>query len=157
MALNKDGSVENLKYSIERHLKYHLGSTLTFDWEGARFETSGATEWVQERVMGMGAGTYHRGVGGGLDGQTVPVLLSCNVFVNPNKTTKTNRPYEIRDLLFNKLRTGTTIGFYAFASGSTSTTTQILKVRDVVTDSPVPNDDLLQWNLTVEIDWLEKW
>jgi len=85
------------------------------------------------------------------------VLLSCNIFVNPDKTTKTNRHYEIRDLLYNYLAIGKTLNMYDFASGTTASAIQVLKVRDVVTDSPIPNDELFQYNLTVEIAWLEKW
>jgi hypothetical protein len=157
MALDKEARIENVKYSIERYLNDNLGSTYTFDWEGAPFETTGVEEWIQERVMGLGGGDYHRGVSTTQDGQTVPVLLSLNIFVNKEKTVKTNRHYEIRDDVYNYLKIGSQINFYDFASGNTSAVVQIMKVREIITDSPIPDEQFYQYNLTVSIDWLQKW
>jgi len=156
MALNNEASIENVKYSIERYLSSNL-SGVSFAWEGTPFESRGVPEFVQEQLLGVGTTLYHRQVGGEKEGQTAEVLLNLNIFVSMEGTTKTNRHYELRDTLYEYLKIGSQIPLYDFASGNTTTAIQTMKVREVVTDTPVPNPDHWQYNLTVAIDWLQKW
>jgi hypothetical protein len=87
----------------------------------------------------------------------VPVLLSLNIFVKPELTTKVNRHFEIRDDIYDHLKIGSGVTFYDFQGGVTNALVQNMKVRDIVTDSPIPNNDYHQYNLTVQLDWLQKW
>jgi hypothetical protein len=157
MALDKEAKVRNIKYSVERYLNDNLGATYTFQWEGAPFESSGVTEWIQETVMIPGSGDYHRQVSDTQYGETKQPVINLNIFVNKEKTTYADRHYQIRDVVFEHLTIGSGVTLYDYAGGVTNVASQIMKVREIITDQSIPNDDFFQWNLSVAIDWLQKW
>lgn len=159
MALDAEGHPANVKYSIERYLNGTCGSSYTFHWEGTPAENT-EDEFIQEQLLNFSGGMYHRQVEEGstnIQGETVPVMLSLNIFVKKTKTTKTNRHFEIRDDVLHHIHEGKTFNMFDYVGGNTSSAIAVLKFRDVVTDIPVPDPDYHQWNLTVEFDWLRKW
>ena len=159
MALNPNGKFQNVKASIEKYLDDSLVTTegLLVDFEGKPFEGTGEAEWIEERILGKGAGNFHRQVSSSLIGQTVPVLLNMNIFVNSKKTERTNRHYEIRDIIANYFKIGTQIDLYDFSDDDWSTSLQKMEIREVTTDRAIPDPSFHMWNFTVEIHWLEQW
>ena len=158
MALSNQGKVQNVKASLEKYIADNLSTTegLTIAYEGFPFESSGVTEWVQENIL-KGGRSFHRQVDTTNIGQTTEVMINFNLFVDPSKTAKTNRHYELRDIVAGYFSIGKTISLYDFYNGEFVTSLQSMKVRDVVTDTAIPNDNYLQYNYTISIDWLEKW
>lgn len=159
MILLNEGKIQNVKASIERYIQANLSGTegLTIDYEGKSGEPFSSDEWVQERILGPTNHRYHRGIGGSRRGQGESIILNLNVFVNRQKTKKTNRHYEIRDLIVKHFYVGKDIDLYDFENGNFTTSIQKMRVREVVTDEPIPDDDFFQWNYTVGIDWMAKW
>jgi len=159
MSLNANGKFQNVKASIEKYIRDNLIATedLVFDIEGEPFERPSSQEWVEEVILGKGAGIYHRQTSSTTTGKTVPVLLSLNIYVGKTETTKTNRHYEIRDVVANYLKIGTKIDLFDFADDDWTNSLQTMEVRDVVTDRAIPDPDFHRYNYTVEIHWMEQW
>lgn len=157
MTLNAQGKLQNVKASLERYIENKLVETegFTVDFEGRPFEGTGSDEWIEERILGKGVGDFHRQVSSTAMGQTAPVLLNFNVFVNPKKTRRTNRHYEIRDVIAEHFKVGTRIDLYDFSDADWSTSLQKMEVRETVTDRAVPDPNFHMYNFTVSIDWLE--
>jgi hypothetical protein len=84
-------------------------------------------------------------------------MLNFNIFVNREKTLKTNRHYEIRDLIYEYFKIGTQIDLYDFSSDDFSSSLQKMEVREIVTDMVIRDDRYSAYNFTVAIDWLENW
>ena len=159
MALNAEGKAQNVKASLERyaHEKLVVDEGLLVHFEGLPFEPEHAEEWVQESILGFVDQRYHRQVDDGVFGQTVSVLLNFNVFVNRETVMRTNRPHELRDVIYDYFTVGTEIPLYDFYNQDFSEVLDVMTVAEVVTDGPVPNEDYQQWTLTLSVDWLQKW
>lgn len=159
MTLSNQGKFQNVKASIEKYIQDNLVTIegLTVDFEGFPFEGTDTEEWIEERILGKGTGDFHRQVSSSLMGQTVPVLLNMNVFVNPAKTQKTNRHYEIRDILADYFKIGTQIDLYDFANDNWTSSLQKMEIREIITDRSIPDPNFYMYNFTVSIDWMEKW
>ena len=158
-----ESKMQNVKSSIEKYIKDNLVTTegLKVNFEGLSFETEGLEEWIQEDIIGNVSefnGQFHRQVDeSDRHGQTISIFLNFSIFVNRNKTKKTNRHYEIRDIIANYFYIGTEINLYDFYNGNFSNVLQIMKIRDIETDRKIPDDDFHQYIYTVVIDWLQKW
>lgn len=160
MALNKEGKLQNVKASIEKYIYDNLVLVegLEIAWEGKPFEEGNALEWVQESIVGVGERMYHRQVNGSdVYGNTTMVMLSFNIFVNPEKTHKTNRNYEIRDIIHNYFTIGKSISLYDFSDDDFTTSLQEMQVDEIMTDGQIPNEEYQQYNITYVVEWLEKW
>ncbi|NHJ85610.1 MAG: hypothetical protein FK734_09120 [Asgard group archaeon] len=154
-----ESKMQNVKASIEKYIGDNLVTTegLKVNYEGLQFETDGLAEWVQEDLIGN-TSEFHRQVDEqNRYGQTTSILLNFNIFVKKNETKKTNRHYEIRDLISNYFKIGTEINLYDFYNGDFSTVLQVMKIREIVTDRKIPDDNFYQYAYTVSLDWLEKW
>lgn len=151
--------VQNVKASIENYIGDNLVTTegLKVNFEGLKFETEGLEEWIQEDIMGE-VPEFHRQVDeDGNFGQTVSIILNFNIFVNKDKTRKTNRHYEIRDIIYNYFYIGAQINLYDFSQGDFNNALQVMKIREIITDMKIPDDNFYQYTFTVGIDWLQKW
>jgi len=158
-SIDADGMVQNVKASIEKYIANQLvmEEELTIAWEGMQFEPEHMAEWVRERILAFADRDYHRQVSDTEEGQTTMVMLSFNIFVNPEKADKTNRHYEIRDKIAEHFHINKTISLYDFSSDDFTDALQTMKVREIITDQPIPNDEWMQFDYTVGISWLEKW
>lgn len=159
MTLNSQGKFQNVKASLEKYIHDNLVITEGFivDFEGFPFEGTNEEEWIEERILGKGAGDFHRQVSSTTSGQTVPVLLNMNIFVNPNKTKRTNRHYEIRDYVAEYFKIGTLIDLYDFSANDWGTSLQKMEVNEIITDRPIPDPNFHMYNFTISVDWLEQW
>jgi hypothetical protein len=159
MSLNSQGKIQNVKASLEKYIynKLVILEGFSVDFEGFPFEGTSSEEWIEERILGKGVGDFHRQVSSSAIGQTVPILLNFNVFVDPNKTKRTNRHYEIRDIIANYFKIGTQIDLYDASNGNWATSLQKMEVEEIATDRPIPDPNFHMYNFTVEISWLEQW
>ena len=159
MSLDQSGKIQNVKASLEKYIGDNLVITegLTMDFEGKPFEGTGMAEWIEERILGSGSRDFHRQVSSSATGQTTQIILNMNIFVNPDKTTKTNRHYEIRDIVADYFKIGTQIALYDFSNNDWATSLQEMEVREIITDRPIPDLDFLMYSFTVGIAWLESW
>ena len=159
MTLNAQGKIQNVKASLEKYISENLQvkEGFTMDYEGVPFESAGNNEWIQERILSFGKKDFRRQTSStGLRGYLTLIMLSFNIFVDSENTLRTNRIYEIRDTIMDYFKEGTKISLYDFSTGEWNTILDSLIVRGIETDSPIPNDDLSQYNVTVGIDWLEQ-
>lgn len=155
--MNAEGKIQNVKASIEKFIGDNLSSKedLRINFEGLPFVTDGLDEWVQEDIINS-TSTYHRQIDSTNYGQTTSLILNFSIFINKSKTKKTNRHYEIRDIIASYFYIGAQIELYDFSNGDFNTILQYMKVREIITDNKILNDDFYQYNYTVAIDWLQK-
>jgi len=160
MARHNEGKFQNAKASIEKYVHENIVVTegLRVNFDGVVFENDDSPEWISETIFGLDDKVYHRGVDVGVDGQTDNIVLNFNIFVVKEKTNKTNRHYELRDILADYFYIGKKIPMYDFSNDEFETIIQNLKIREVDTDEAVL-DQRKYWiyNYMVFIDWLEKW
>jgi len=160
MARNKEGKLQNVKASLEKYVHDNIVcyEDIRVNFEGIIFENDNSPEWVSETILALDDKVYHRGVDVGVDGQTCSVALNFNIFVVKEKTKKTNRHYEIRDVLADYFYIGKLIPMYDFSNDDFENIIQYLKIREVDTDEPIL-DQRKYWiyNYMVFIDWQEKW
>ena len=159
MALLAHAKIQNVKASFEKYINDNIviGKDIAVDFEGLPFEEGDKTEWIQERILSGGNRDYHRQTDVDKEGQTTQVMLNFNIFVNKQNTQKTNRHYEIRDILSEYFKIGTEIDLYDFSIGNFDSSLQTMKVLEIITDQPIPDEKYFQYNFTVGIDWLEQW
>ena len=159
MALDKHSRSQNVKASLEKYIADNLvtGEGLRVSFEGLSFESATETEWIEETILSFGNRDYHRQVDSTRKGQTTQVMLNFNIFVVPEKTKRTNRHYELRDKVATYFHLDKQIDLYDFEEGEFTTSLQKLEVREIITDSPIPDENFQQYTYTVGIDWLEKW
>jgi len=155
-----EGKVENLKTSIERHIrqKLELEEGFTIHYEGLNFEEDSSSEWIQENILSTNLEEqYDHKDHSGNRRKLVVVALNFNIFVKKTSTTKTNRHYEIRDALGEYYNVGHTINLYDAVSENFSSSIQTMKIKEIITDEVIPSDDIYQYNYTIGIEWLRKW
>jgi len=160
MTINAQGKAQNVKASLEHYIHEKLVVTegLVVDFQGKPFESADQQEWVQERIMGFPNHDYHRQTTSALEGQTTTVLLNFNIFVNKESPTnrRTNRSYEIRDIVADYFKIGTEIDLYDASNSDWTTSLQKMFVFDVATDAPISDETFEQYSYAVEILWLEQ-
>ena len=165
-----EGKAQNIKASLEKYIRDNivLIEGLYVVFEGMPYSNlsqeeevtgrSNREEWIHENILTLrGNSQYHRQVELNTYGETEGVLLDFSIFVNKEKTRKTNRHYEIRDIIAEHFYIGTLIDMYDFASADFNTVLQKLKVHEIITDRVIPNNNYLQYNYTASILWLNKW
>ena len=159
MTLNINGKIQNVKASIEKYIKDNLVTTSSFvvNFEGLPFEEANRAEWIEETILGLGNRDFHRQVSATTTGQTTQVMLNFNIFVNRELTAKTNRAYEIRDILADYFKIGTQIDLYDFSGDDFTTSLQKMEVNEIITDRAIPDEYYSQYNFSVGINWLEQW
>lgn len=158
MTLTAEGKYQNVKASIEKHIHTNLVGTegLVIDWEGTTFEPANRLEWIQERILGTGEIIQHRHVGAE-KGRSSHVMLSFNIFVNRELTNKSNRHYEIRDLILKYFNEGDQVNLYDFENGDFTTILQKMTIREIITDQPIPDETYWMYNYSCGIHWIQKW
>jgi len=158
MALGKQASMANVKASLDQYIFDSLGpegEELNIDYEGLEFETTEKKEWIQPRIMDFNRDYLRQGSATEY-GSLNNVTLNINIFVNQSGATLADKHYRIRDTIVNYFKVGQSISIKDHLSGATSPTTlNYLKVRRLITDRPIPSEDLLQYTLTWEMDYTE--
>lgn len=157
MALGTTAQKANIKRSLERYFNDNLGPSgenFKIDMEGLPFETIDKDEWLQPRILDF-ASEYLRQASGTEYGSQVDILFNVNVFVTKSGTSYADRHYRIRDKVVNYFKCGQRIAISDCVSGST-VTVDYMKVRDLVTDRVVPDENFLQYSLAWEIDYTEQ-
>ena len=161
MARNIEGKIQNVKASIEKYIHDNIVVTddIKINFEAYPFEISDESEWVNEYFTETRDREYHRNVDvGSVYGQTNPLYLTFMIHVVKEKTKKTNRHYEIRDIIANYFSIGSKINLYDFSNNEFNTVIQTMKVREIDLDEALLDERKFYiYNYTVVIDWLEKW
>lgn len=160
MTLTNQSKVQNVKASLEKYVgdSFVLTEGLSVDFEGLPFEVAGSSEWVQARFMSSipsDVASYGRKVANDKT-TTKQVIVSFNIFVNREKARKTNRHYELRDIVASYLELGDQVSLYDFENGNFSDVLQNMTVKEIITDMVIPNDDYYQYNYTVGLEWFSK-
>jgi len=153
--------LDNVKRSVEKFLKDNLETTesLKIDYEAYPFE-SGATsitEWIQPRLLGFNDPPWQPKASSNTRGNVASVLLNTNCFVNRENITASDRHYVLRDTVNKYLYSGASIPLRDYAGGTTQPWVCRMYVAGIETDTPIPNDDLLQYNFTVRLQWVRQW
>ena len=159
MGLTNEGMVQNAKASLEKYIQDSLAITegLKVDYEGKIGEPFDEKEWIAESILDFPIQEHLRSVGDGQKGNRASILVNLNIFVKKDNTRQTNRHYEIRDIIGDYLYIGKDIDLYDFQNSNFTTSLQKLRIREIITDRPIPNDNFWQYNYTVGIDWTQKW
>ena len=155
-----EGKAQNIKASLEKYIRDNivLIEGLYVVFEGFPWSSTAQEEWIHENILTLRSNSqYHRQVGENTYGETLEIILDFSIFVNKEKTRKTNRHQELRDIIANYFKVGTEINLYDFASADFNTVLQKLKVHEIITDEVIPNNNYLQYNYTASILWLNKW
>ena len=158
MGLEARGKIENVKASLEKYIYDSLvtASGVSVNMEGLPFEATHRDEWIQENILGVRDWQIHKRDGEGMRGQTTQVILNFNIFVNRKETKKANRHYELRDTIATYFNIGTDVDLYDASNSEWLTSLEKLRLREVITDASIPNDNFYQYNYTVGFEWLAK-
>lgn len=158
MVLLDTGKFQNFKASVEKYTQDNLVTTegLRVNLEGLPSEST-PDEWIDETILGIGEIESVRGVGGSVYANVNQPMVNFNIFVKKQHTTKTNRHYELRDIVVNYFKLGDTINLYDFSTGDFTNVIQIMKVREIVTDQAIPSTDFHQWTYAIAIEWRQEW
>lgn len=156
--MHNEGKIQNIKASFEKYIHDNIVMIegLNVNFEGLPFESEGKVEWIQESMM-KGGYDYHRQVDNENYGKTSVIMINFNIFVNKDKVKKTNRHYEIRDIIAEYFKIGTQVDLYDFSQADFNNSLQKMKLREIVTDQVISDNDFYQYNYTCSFDWLEKW
>jgi len=140
--------------SLDKYVYDNLVTTegLSVDYEGKPFDNESADEWVQSRIF-FPTTDFHRQGSSTEYADNVDIMLNMNIFVKKSGITISHRHYALRDIVANYFRVGQNIEIKNYAeSGSTHIT--YVKVREDITDSPLPEtNEYYQYNLTKVIQW----
>ena len=158
MALLASAKFQNFKVSIEKFLFDNLTITegIPLDLEGMPFESSIA-EWIEERLLSQGVRDYHRGVTEVHNAQTTMPIVNLNIFVKKNLAKKSNRHYELRDIIASYITPNKRILLYDFESGDFTTSIQTMVIREIITDMPIQDELFFQYNYSFTIEWYQQW
>src|SRR3990167_4545691 len=151
MTLDANASMANIKRSLDKYCNDNLYSTegLNVSFEGLPFENVAYTEWVQPRILDITT-QYHRQGSSTQYGETASVLFQINIFTKKSGVTIADRHYMIRDIVADYFKIGKDISIANYVSGTTALDN--LRIREVVTDSPLPETStmyqyVLAWNM----------
>ena len=151
----------NIKSSVEKYLYDNLYTTegISMDFEGMPFESgsTSAYEWVQPRIISVIDPPWHPKSASNSRGNTASFLLNMNCFANRENVTAANRHYVLRDTVNKYLHSGVSIPLRDYAGGTTRPWSCLMTVREIETDTPIPNEDVLQYNYTVRLEFLREW
>ncbi len=152
MALDANARMVNIKRSLDLYAKNNLSDTekLDIDYEGVAFDNSGASIWVQPRILDISTDFYRSGSNTQYAEQT-DLLYQITIFVGKSGVTTSDKHYMIRDAVLNYYKSGTSIGIRDCIDSGT--TVDYLVVRDLVTDLPLPEEQTyrgyaLAWNIS---------
>ena len=160
MTQHATNKIRNLKASIEKFAKDKLISIegLSIDWEGFPFE-SGATsitKWIQLRILDVADPNWHPRASSSTRGNMATVLVSFNCFANREAISSANRHYVLRDTVAKYFYSGSSVPLRNYAGGTTQPWTCLMPCRQVETDRVIPNENLLQYNYTVRLEYLRQ-
>jgi hypothetical protein len=162
MGIKTSSQLANLQRSLDTYFATEL-STYQIDWEGVPFNDSELAEWLQPRLLEpvRRAELFYRQVSGEDRGQGIELFYNVNIFIRPRKFVPVN-PYrlaQLRDTVLNVFTESTRIWVRDYEGDLTSMGT--LTVHAIATDrrvvDPRLSDELLQWNLTPVLRWIESW
>jgi len=161
MVQHATSMIRNVKGSIEKSVYDNLKTTesINIDFEAFPFE-SGATsitEWIQLRIMDVGDPSWKPRAGSSSRGNMAPVMVSFNCFVNKENVVLANGHYRLRDVVNKYYYSGASIPLRDYVGGTTQPWTCLMTVRDIITDMPIPNEDLNHYNYTISLEYLREW
>lgn len=134
-------SRSNIKRSLEKYFndRLNLLESVSINWEGLPFDNISKTEWVMPRIIDFSP-VYARQGSGTQYADDLNIMFSVNIFVKKSNMTKSGREYALRDIVAKHFRLGKTISIYDY-SGDGSTEVGTMKVRDIITDSVMPESN----------------
>lgn len=151
----------NVKASVEKFLKDNIYTTesIAISYEGMPFESGSSLqyEWIQPRLLSFVDPSWQPKSAALTRGNKASVLLNINCFVNKENITAANRHYALRDICNKYLYSGCSIPLRDYVGGTTRPFECLMYVRQITTDTPVPNKNFSQWNYTVELEWIKQW
>ena len=136
-------SRSNVKRSLENYFKSNLNAieNISIDWEGLPFDNVSATEWLMPRILDF-TPVYMRQGSATQYADDLNIIFSVNIFVKKSNITRSGREYAIRDILAKYFKIGKVITVYDY-SGDGSSDIGTMKVRDIITDSNLPETESL--------------
>jgi len=152
MALTQ-ASATNLKRSLEKYFydTIYTIEGLNINWEGVPFDDTAVSEWVQPRILDISS-VYARQASSSKYGEISDVLFQVNIFVKKSGVTVSDRHYVIRDTIANYFGIGQSINLKHYIGDSSQL--DIIKVRDIVNDSPMPEaQTLYQYIIAFELSY----
>lgn len=157
-SLATQGKVQNFKASIEKYIQDNIETKeeIKVAYEGEKSENFQENEWVEEFIVDIGSGEFGRGGGDEGDAVILMPLIQFNIFVNRGNTKKTNRHYEIRDIVAKYFCIGAEIDLYDFENNNFDDSLQKMKVRTVEDDLTIRDPNYYQYTYSVTIEWLER-
>jgi len=163
MAVHATNSMVNIKASIEKYIYDNLEVTenLTVNYEGLPFESgaSPVTQWIQPRLLDPVDPPWKPKATASTRGNLTNILLNINCFVKKDLATEADAHYTLRDTVANYFYSGVSIPLRDYVSGTTRPWTTLMVVANVASDTPIPGPDMdyLQYNYSVEIEWIRQW
>jgi hypothetical protein len=163
MAVHATNSMINIKASIEKYFYENItvGESITTDFEGLPFESGSTaiTSWVQPRLMEPTDPTWKPKATATTRGNLANVLLNVNCFVKKDWAGGATAHYTLRDSVANYFYSGVSIPLRDYVGGTTRPWSTLMVVANVATDTPIQGPELnhLQYNYSVEIEWIRQW
>lgn len=146
----------NIKRSFDQYIKVNIetGEGYNVNYEGVPFDDAAIGTWIQPRILDFSR-EYHRQGSGTEYATTNNIFFQINIFVKKSAVTLADIHYNMRDVVAGYFRIGQDITLRDYiASGSTAICN--MRVRDVVTDTPMPEtNEFLQYAVAWEIDFTE--
>ena len=146
-------SRSNIKRSLEKYFNDRLSvfEGISIHWEGLPFDNASKSEWLMPRIMDFNPVFIRQGSATEY-ADNLNIMFSVNIFVKKSNITISGREYALRDIVVKHFRLGKTISIYDYSSGG-STEVGTMKVRDIITDTMLPEtDELYSYNLTFLIN-----
>ena len=146
-------SRSNIKRSLEKYFNDRLNilEGIVINWEGLPFDNISKIEWLMPRILEF-ISDYKRQGSATEYADDLNIVFSVNIFVKKSNITISGREYALRDIIVKHFRVGKTISIYDY-SGDGSTEVGTMKVRDIITDSMLPEtEELYSYNLTFLIN-----
>lgn len=154
MGIVGTAKASNIKMSMDKYVSTNLATTesLPIDYEGVPFDNTANIEWIQPRILDIDSEFTRQGSNTEYS-DSVDILYNFNIFVKKSGVTVSHRHYAIRDTIANYFKIGKDIDLKNYAeSGSTQIAN--MRVRELVTDGPLPEDnEYYSYVLTYNINY----
>ncbi len=156
MTLDATAKAANVAKSIYGRIGPLLvAQSLTVDYEGTKQNLS--DEWVQMALLDSGGGVYAGLASTTKRGMWKSVLLSFNIFIKEESVAaNTYRARIIRDIILGQAELGSEFNLVDYETAGTPAV-GVVRINEIFTDRRIPNTEgYYQYNLTLRLDWLEK-
>ncbi len=162
MALDATAKLSNIKKSIYSYFGDLLAAQgLTVDDEGLMQNLSSSDEWIQMTLLNVEGGEPAGQADSSRFGLWRRGLLNFNIFIKlatlpPTGATTTYRATDIRDIILGQGELGTDITLKDYSSTG-APAVDVIRIMAINTDRRIPNNQgFYQYNLTLQLLWLEK-